>query len=95
MDRLNEAWEIVEEVAYRTPTDMARIENIFANSASKYKEQGVQLFVKLVEILQNEPIDSRTSKQAARNLFETFAQVITVISYWLTPLRKFTGLIFY
>ena len=95
MDRLNEAWEIIEEVAYRSPTDMACIENIFANSALTYKEQAVQLFIKLVEILQNAPIDSRSSKQAARKLFETFAQVITVISYWLTPLRKFIGLIFY
>jgi hypothetical protein len=81
MDRLNEAWEIVVEVTYRSPTDMARIENIFANSALTYKEQAVQLFIKLVEILQNAPINSRSSKQAAQKLFETFAQVITVISY--------------
>jgi len=81
MDHLNEAWAIVEEVAYRSPTDMARIENIFANSASTYKEQTIQLFIELVEILQNAPIDSRSPKQVAQKLFETFAQVITVISY--------------
>jgi len=72
---------IIDKVAYHLPTDMARIENIFANSASTYKEQAVQLFVKLVKILQNAPFNLRSSKQAAWKLFETFAQVITVISY--------------
>jgi len=70
MDRLNEAWEIVVEVTYRLPTDMVHIENIFANSASTYKEQAVQLFIKLVEILQNAPINSRSSKQVAQKLFD-------------------------
>ena len=85
MDHLNEAWAIVEEVADCTLADMARIENIFINSASTYKDKAVQLFVKLVEILWDAPMDSSSPKQVAWKSIETFAQVITVISYWFTP----------
>lgn len=81
MDCLNEAWAIIEEVADCTPADMAHIENIFVNSASTYKDEAVQLFVKLVEILRDAPMDSSSPKQVAWKSFETFAQVIMVISY--------------